>query len=173
VNCIVQSFVEKRTEECMKRITWIFITSLVFACPVFPGGKSRKPDGRLKQIHTVFIKDEHNPASATAQTNLEKWTCLKAAPSGAQADAVISVLWVKESKNTPDVGSSVAAAVSRPLSIGENLEYRTTLVVNAREGSKFKKIWSKSVALGESDERHKSGVTRLMEELKADACSQP
>jgi hypothetical protein len=154
----------------MKRIAWIFITSLVLACPVFLGAKPKKPDPRLKQIHTVFVNDEHNQASAAALANLEKWTCLKAAPSHDQADAVISVLWLKESKNTPDVASSVQAAVQRPLSIGTNLEYRTTLVVNAREGSKFKKIWTKSVALGESDEQHKSGVTRLMEELKADAC---
>jgi hypothetical protein len=157
----------------MRKITWMFIASLVLACPVFLDGKPKKPDPRLKQIHAVFVKDEHNQASAAAETNLEKATCLKVAPNEESADAVMTVLWAKESKNTPDVGSSVAAAVQRPLSIGENLEYRTTLVVNARDGSKFKKIWSKSVALGESDEQHKSGVTRLMEELNADACSQP
>lgn len=160
-------------EACMKRIILLFMISLVFSCPVFPVGKPKKADPRLKQIHTVYVKDEHNQASTAAGTNLEKWTCMKAAPNEESADAVITVLWSKESKNAPDVGSSIQAAVQRPLSIGENLEYRTSLVVNAREGSKFKKVWSKSVALGESDEQHKSGVSRLMEELNTDACSQP
>ncbi len=157
----------------MKAIATSFIVSIVLTFSGFVLAKDKAPDPRLKQIHTVFIKDEHNEASRAVQENLEKWTCFKAAPNEESADAVISVLWSKESKNTPDVASGVAAAVQRPLSIGQNLEYHTTLVVNAREGSKFKKIWSQKIALGESDEQHKNGVSRLMDDLKTEACSQP
>jgi hypothetical protein len=157
----------------MKATALSLLMSLTLACPAAVRGKEKKADPRIKQIHTVFVKEEHNVASEALRANLEKWTCFKAAPNADQADAVIGVLWSKESKNTPDVASSVQAATQRPLSIGQNLLYRTTVVVNAREGAKFKKIWGKSLEQGESDEQKQSGVTKLAGALKADACGQP
>ena len=157
----------------MKSTALTLLVSLTLACPALIRGKEKKADPRIKQIHTVFVKEEHNVASDALRANLEKWTCFKAAPNHADADAVISVFWMKDSRNTPDVASSVQGAAQRPLSIGQNLVYHTTVVVNARAGAKFKKIWSKSLEQGESDEQIQSGVTKLIGALKADACDQP
>ena len=108
----------------MKSTALTLLVSLTLACPALIRGKEKKADPRIKQIHTVFVKEEHNVASDALRANLEKWTCFKAAPNHANADAVISVLWMKDSRNTPDVASSVQAAAQRPLSIGQNLVYR-------------------------------------------------
>ena len=111
----------------MKSTALTLLVSLTLACPALIRGKEKKADPRIKQIHTVFVKEEHNVASDALRANLEKWTCFKAAPNHANADAVISVLWMKDSRNTPDVASSVQAAAQRPLSIGQNLVYQSLL----------------------------------------------
>jgi hypothetical protein len=157
----------------MKATALLLAVGLGLAYPATTPGKEKKADPRIKQIHTVFVKDEHNDASTALRSNLEKWTCFKTAPSAEQADAVVSVLWSKEAKNSPLMDTSIQGAVARPLSIGENWAYRTTVVVDAREGAKFKKIWSKSLEQGQSDEQKQSGITKLAGALKADACGQP
>lgn len=129
--------------------------------------KEQKVDPRLKQIHTVFVKDEHNIASRAAQSNLEKWTCFKAASSAETSEAIISVRWESQGQDLYALPASAASAT------GQNASYRTTLVLSVREGTKLKKIWSDHIELGGSDEDSKSGVARLMEKLKTDACSRP
>jgi hypothetical protein len=129
--------------------------------------KESHAEPKLKQIRTVFVKDEHNEGSQAAKANLEKWTCFKAAPSAEAADAVISVRWESQGQ---DLYVLPLSAVS---TTGQNTSYRTTIILSIRDGSKFKKAWSKHIELGGSDEDSKSGVARLMENLKADACGRP
>jgi hypothetical protein len=78
---------------------------------------------------------------------------------------------VKVSYTPGGIEKISTAAISNPdVALTQVQPYHTALELSVREGSKTKKIWDKHVDLDRAQQASRSGVFRLMDLLRHDAC---
>jgi len=149
-----------------KVLSGFILVSLLLPTLGIAKHKEDKSDPRLKQIHTIFIKGAFTATQEVKakQAEIEKGSCLKLTDNADTADAVVNVSYTPGGVSQVSMGSPVAG-------IPQVEPYRTGLELSVRDGEKLKKIWQKHVDLDKAQQDTRSGVLRLMDHLRDDACS--
>jgi hypothetical protein len=144
------------------------ILLLLLATPAVAKHKEDKVDPKLKQIHTIFLRGAFT-AIHEVQDNraeIEKDSCLRLAENADTADAIVKVSY------TPGGMEKITTAeiMNPDVALTSVQPYHTAFELSVREGSKMKKIWEKHLDLNQASQVTRSGVLRLMDFLRHDAC---
>lgn len=147
-----------------RRIVCVLAMALVVSAAF--GNKRQKIDPGLKSIHTIFVQGKEDSGVKEARESLEFGKCFQLAPDAESADAVMTILWSTESQAFPGSGDLVSVPWKYKVK-------RTTVILRTHEGGKLKKGWSNSIDLRDFEEARKSGVRRLIDNLRQEVCAQP
>ena len=151
-----------------KNFSRLLVVSLLLLGLAVGKQKEDKIDPRLKQIHSIFLKGDFRAMQEVRdkRVEIEKVSCLKLAESADTADAIVKVSY------TPGGAEQISAGPSQPPGVGlqDVQRYHTALELSVREGTKMRKIWARHVDLDRGQQYTQSGVLRLMDLLRHDAC---
>lgn len=152
----------------MRRYAYYFAI-LILLLPGLGTGKRKdeKIDPRLKQIHNVYLKGDSSALESirSKQAEIEKDNCFRLGEDEQSADAVLKVNY------SPGGFARSMTMKNRGEAIQDVNPYHTSMELSIREGTKLRKIWSRSVDLEERQEQVRRGTLRLMDALRQDACS--
>jgi hypothetical protein len=143
------------------------VLALGFLLPTLLGKEPRKIDPRLKSVHTIFVQGRDDPWVRNARKSLEMGGCFQLAPNAENADALMTVLWLSESRARflPPGGAGIIDGTKELI--------RSTVSIEIHEGGKLKRVWDDSIDLDGSEEASRSGVRRLIEKLSQEVCAEP